>query len=73
MHLSAHARFLRTRHALAARLLAVVGLVALSPAWALAQSATAFAVDREVAGSLAEGAADAYTVDLGEGFFVFRS
>ncbi len=71
MHLSAHACFFRTRHALAIRLLAAVGLVALSPAWALAQSATALAVDREVTGSLAEGGADSYTVDLGEGYFVY--
>ncbi len=71
MHLSAHARFLRSRHALAVRLLAVVGLVSLNPAWTLAQSTTALAVDHEVTGSLAAGAADSYTVDLGEGFFVY--
>lgn len=62
---------LRLRQSLAASLIALAGLLGVSPGSAAAQDAAALSVDREVSGELSKGATDAYTLDLGEGYFVY--
>jgi len=61
----------RFRRSFAPSLLTLTVLLGAGPGLAAAQDAAALSLDREVSGELSKGATDAYTLDLGEGYFVY--